>query len=101
MLDAVPPASAQALHHARYRVLVTESRPEPFTLLRHAVGAGPLVPTLELGDARLGAGVAAYRQGAMEEALVQLDAVLDSSRPSSVDAAPRSRARGARPPRRG
>lgn len=84
VLDAVPPASAQALHHARYRVLVTESRPEPFTLLRHAVGAGPLLPTVELGDARLGAGIAAYRQGAMEEALVQLDAVLDSSRPSSV-----------------
>jgi len=84
VLDAVPPASAQTLHHARYRALVGDERPEPFTLLRHAVGAGPLVSTLELGDARLGAGIAAYRQGALEEALVQLDAVLEASRPSAV-----------------
>ena len=84
VLDAVPPASAQTLHHARYRVLVGDERPEPFTLLRHAVGAGPLVSTLALGDARLGAGIAAYRQGALEEALVQLDAVLEASRPSAV-----------------
>jgi hypothetical protein len=42
------------------------------------------VATEELGDARLAAGVAAYRQGALEEALAQLDAVLETSHPSSV-----------------
>ncbi|GLZ48429.1 hypothetical protein Acsp06_46140 [Actinomycetospora sp. NBRC 106375] len=84
VLDAVPPASAQTLHHARYRVLVEQAVPEPFTLLRHAVGAGPLLTDREVGDARLGAGVAAYGQGALEEARAQLDAVLDTSQPSSV-----------------
>ncbi|GAA4915515.1 transcriptional activator [Actinomycetospora succinea] len=84
VLDAVPPASAQTLHDARYRVLVEAGRAEPFTLLRHAAGAGPLVPTRELGDARLAAGTAAYRQGALEEALAQLDAVLETSWPSTL-----------------
>ncbi|MFC5141967.1 ATP-binding protein [Actinomycetospora rhizophila] len=84
VLDAVPPASAQALHDARYRLLVEAGDAEPFTLLRHAVGSGPLVPTRDLGDARLAAGAAAYRQGALEEALVQLDAVLETSWPSTV-----------------
>ncbi|MEJ2862401.1 BTAD domain-containing putative transcriptional regulator [Actinomycetospora flava] len=84
VLDAVPPASAQTLHDARYRILVARGGVEPFTLLRHAVGAGPLVPTRELGDARLAAGTAAYRQGALEEALAQLDAVLETSHPSTV-----------------
>ncbi|MEJ2887976.1 ATP-binding protein [Actinomycetospora aeridis] len=84
VLDAVPPAAAQALHHARYEILVREGGAEPFTLLRHAVGSGPLLPTWELGDARLAAGTTAYRQGALDEALAQLDAVLETSRPSSV-----------------
>lgn len=84
VLDAVPPTCAQALHHERYRVLAAAERPEPFALVRHAAGAGSLVTLRELGDARLGAGVAAYRQAALEEALAHLDAVLETSRPSSV-----------------
>ena len=84
VLDAVPPASAQTLHDARYRILVAAGEPEPFTVLRHAAGAGPLVPTRDLGDARLAAGTAAYRQGALEEALAQLDAVLETSWPSTL-----------------
>lgn len=84
VLDAVPPATAQALHHARYEVLVAAGDAEPFTLLRHAAGAGPLVEARDLGDARLAAGIAAYGQGALDEALAQLDAVLETSRPSTL-----------------
>ncbi|MDD7931038.1 ATP-binding protein [Actinomycetospora straminea] len=87
VLDAVPPAIAQALHHARYEVLVAAGGAdgaEPFTLLRHAAGAGPLVEARDLGDARLAAGIAAYGQGALDEALAQLDAVLETSRPSTL-----------------
>ncbi|WP_165825920.1 BTAD domain-containing putative transcriptional regulator [Actinomycetospora cinnamomea] len=81
----VPPASAQTLHHARFRALPDHAMDtEPFTVLRHAVGAGALVTARELGDARCAAGIAAYRQGAVEEALAQLDGVSETSRPSTV-----------------
>lgn len=84
VLDAVPPAIAQALHDTRYRVLAATGDADPFAVLRHAVGAGSLLGGRELGDVRLAAGQAAYRQGALEEALVQLDAVLETSWPTTV-----------------
>ncbi|WP_433783399.1 AAA family ATPase [Actinomycetospora sp. CA-101289] len=77
---SVPPAGAQALHHARFRALPDDG--EPFTRLRHAAGAGGMVSARELGDARCAAGVASYRQGALEEALAQLDAAHEVSDPA-------------------
>ena len=76
----VPPASAHAWHHARFRALPDDG--EPFTRLRHAVGAGPLVSARERGDASCCAGIASYRQGALEEALAQLDAAVEVSDPA-------------------
>ncbi len=82
--EGVPAATVAALHHARWQVLAAGD-PEPFELLRHALGAGALVPAVVVADARHDAGVAAYRRGALDEALALLGrAEQDASRPSAV-----------------
>ncbi|MEJ2866524.1 AAA family ATPase [Actinomycetospora sp. OC33-EN08] len=83
VLDTVPAVVRAQLHRARLAAL--DGRAEPFTVLRHAVGAAVLLPAVEVADAHLPAAFAAYRDGALSTALELLDAAAPAtSRPVRV-----------------
>ncbi|WP_018332116.1 AAA family ATPase [Actinomycetospora chiangmaiensis] len=71
VLDAVPPVVRAQLHRARLAALGPDA--EPFTVLRHTVGAAALLPAAEVADAHLPAAHAAYQDGALAAALELLD----------------------------
>ncbi|MDL5159585.1 AAA family ATPase [Actinomycetospora termitidis] len=83
VLDVVPAVVRAQLHRARLAALGHDA--EPFTVLRHAVGAAALLPAVEVADAHLPAAFAAYRDGALATALELLDAAAPTtSRPVHV-----------------
>ncbi|MCD2187958.1 AAA family ATPase [Actinomycetospora soli] len=81
VLDTVPAVERAQLHRARLAGLGTDA--EPFTVLRHTVGAAALLPAADVADAHLPAALAAYRDGALSSALQLLDtAAPATSRPA-------------------
>ncbi|GLZ51547.1 AAA family ATPase [Actinomycetospora sp. NBRC 106378] len=80
VLDTVPAVVRAQLHRARLAGLGTAA--EPFTVLRHTVGAAALLPAAVVADAHLPAAHAAYQDGALSAALLLLDtAEAATSRP--------------------
>lgn len=65
--DAVPATTRTHLHHSRLRALTGDA--DPFVRLRHTLGAAALLAPTDVARARLDAGVAAYQQRALVEAL--------------------------------
>lgn len=74
--DSVPPAARTELHRDRLARLTAADAGgvDPFVLLRHALGAAAVIPTVVLARARLGAAISAYERRALPEALALLDA---------------------------
>ncbi|MDL5158958.1 BTAD domain-containing putative transcriptional regulator [Actinomycetospora termitidis] len=72
---AVPAVRAAHLHAARLETLAPDA--DEFEVLRHAEGAARVLPAARVGEARVRAGVAAYRRRALPEALALLDDVPD------------------------
>jgi DNA-binding SARP family transcriptional activator len=81
--EGLTPGLRAALHRERWDCLEEES--DAFTRLRHAVGAMDLLPPVEVGRARVHAGLVAYRRGAVAEALVLLDAATSALPPEHAD----------------
>ena len=83
VLDTVPAVVAAQLHLARHEALPADA--EPFTVLRHAVGAAALLPAATVADAHLPAVAAAYRDGALADAEQLLEAAAEhTTRPWRV-----------------
>jgi DNA-binding SARP family transcriptional activator/RecA/RadA recombinase len=79
VLEVTPATTVHHLHLARLEDGERRGA-DPFTVLRHALGAGPLVPPARLAKARLSAAQVAYASGAHEEAV----ALLSAARPDLV-----------------
>jgi DNA-binding SARP family transcriptional activator len=71
VLDTVPAVVRAQLHRARLSGLGDDA--DPFTVLRHTVGAAALLPADRVADAHLPAAHAAYQDGALSAALELLD----------------------------
>ncbi|GAA4840715.1 hypothetical protein GCM10023201_33510 [Actinomycetospora corticicola] len=80
--ERVPEPERALLHRTRLDTLPDDV--DPFERLRHAVGAGALVPAAVVSDARLDAARTARRRGAFLEALALLDQADTASAPAEV-----------------